>query len=107
MTDNTKYYPQVLRDCGWICINATEPSIWHHPKTGQTQGMPNPVGVADIVLFCMKALLADGWELSEVRESPFWFDTNDEKIVDGQTLEQATVDAYIEIKRPEWEAGDE
>ena len=108
MPDSKKHYPQVLRDCGWVCVDDSKPSIWRDPKTGQTQGMPNPLGVPDIVIFCINELLAHGWETVPVGFPHVeWEHRRDQKEVFRLGLERATIDAYIEMKRPEWEAGDE
>ena len=107
MTDNTKYYPQVLKDAGWHVDDVNDPNSPGVDVSGCLYGpraLPRPADDPDTVLFCMKALLDGRWYL-EAFNFFYWRTQSAEVFAD--TLEQATIDAYIEMKRPEWEARDD
>ena len=110
MTDNKKYYPQVLRDAGWHVDDINDPNSPGVDVSGCLYGpraLPRPAENPDTVLFCMKFLLGQG---AICRKNPFgyfWHSGSLSLSLYADTLEQATIDAYIEMKRPEWEAGDE
>lgn len=101
MTDNTQYYPQMLKDAGWW---SDDNGAWR--RVDSLLVGAHPAVDPYTVLFCMKALARENFNLTVCagRDPKSALEIAAWQVGDSiaPTLEQATIDAYIALRLDEW-----